>query len=110
MKEQRLIDANAIKQKVKNSTAIRSVKAGMLVFVDCAPTIDLETLPIVRELREQLAKVAAERDAAIANLKQAKSGCDFCRYAHGFSCDLEEPCIMHECWEWRRIQEVQEDE
>lgn len=62
MKEQRLIDANAIKQKVKNSTAIRSVKAGMLVFVDCTPTIDPETLPIVQELRKELERVKKERD------------------------------------------------
>lgn len=32
--------------------------------MDCK-TIDPETLPIVRELREQLAKVTAERDAAM---------------------------------------------
>ena len=32
---------------------------------EAAPAIDPETLPIVRQLREQLAKVTAERDAAV---------------------------------------------
>ena len=31
------------------------------------PTIDPETLPIVRELREKLEQVTAERDAAVAD-------------------------------------------
>lgn len=33
------------------------------------PTIDPETLPIVRQLREELARVTAERDAAVADLR-----------------------------------------
>lgn len=99
MKEQRLIDANAIKQKVKNSTAIRSVKAGMLVFVDCAPTIDLETLPIVQELREQLSKVTSERDSL---LKEMAGECGLCKYyddciKNHYSCGGYE-------WEWRGIE------
>lgn len=36
-----------------------------LESIDEQPTIDPEDLPIVKELREQLAKVTAERDAAI---------------------------------------------
>lgn len=83
MKEQRLIDANAIKQKVKNSTAIRSVKAGMLVFVDCAPAIDPETLPIVQELRKELERVTRERNAAIKDLKECAvenyMECNYCK-------------------------------
>ena len=66
-------------------------------------TIGPETLPIVQELREQLDRVTAERDAAIADLKQAKAGCDFCKYALGFSCRCEEPCVINELWEWRGI-------
>lgn len=34
-------------------------------FVDEQPTIDPESLPIVRQLREELAGVKAERDAAV---------------------------------------------
>ena len=89
-----------INKVLKRQELCKAVKA----VAEDTPTIDPETLPIVQELREQLDRVTAERDAAIANLKQAKSGCDFCRYTHGFSCDLEEPCIMHECWEWRGIE------
>ena len=66
--------------------------------------IDPETLPIVQELREQLAKVTAERDAAIADLKSIKVGlCDFCKYADGNICRCEEPCNINDNWEWRGI-------
>lgn len=119
MKEQRLIDANAIKQKVKNSTAIRSVKAGMLVFVDCAPTIDLETLPIVQELRKKLERVTRERDAAIADLYYT-CACETCALQYTDDCPLGEciePCshissdlINNTPYKWRGIQEVQNDE
>lgn len=34
-----------------------------------APTIDPETLPLVRQLREELARVTAERDAAVKGLE-----------------------------------------
>ena len=40
----------------------------ILEFVKYAPTIDPETLPIVRQLREELARVTAERDAAVSDL------------------------------------------
>lgn len=36
-----------------------------LASIDEQPTIDPETLPIVRQLREDLARVTAERDAAV---------------------------------------------
>lgn len=99
MKEQRLIDANAIKQKVKNSTAIRSVKAGMLVFVDCAPTIDLETLPIVQELRAELERVTRERDAL---LKEIAGECGLCK--HYNDCTMNHySCCDGSDWEWRGI-------
>lgn len=32
-----------------------------------APAVDAETLPIVRELRDELARVTVERDAAVAD-------------------------------------------
>lgn len=50
-----------------------------------APTIDPETIPIVRQLREELARVTAERDAAVSFIpktcdtcKHGKSPCDWC--------------------------------
>ncbi|WP_418440589.1 hypothetical protein [Candidatus Allofournierella excrementavium] len=39
----------------------------ILEFVKYAPTIDPETIPIVRKLREELARVTAERDAIKKN-------------------------------------------
>lgn len=37
------------------------------------PTIDPETLPIVRELREKLERVTAERNTALKSVKQLKA-------------------------------------
>lgn len=37
--------------------------------IEYAPTIDPEALPIVRQLREELARVTAERDAALRELR-----------------------------------------
>lgn len=59
----RLIDANALKEKMKCTNRYFSIKFD----IDEAPTIDPETLPIVQELREQLAKVTAERDTLKSN-------------------------------------------
>ncbi len=36
-----------------------------------APTIDPETIPVVRQLREELARMTAERDAAVKDLETA---------------------------------------
>lgn len=41
--------------------------------IDRMPTIDPETLPIVRQLREELERVTAERDAAIKELNGVSS-------------------------------------
>ena len=37
-----------------------------------APTIDPETLPLVRQLREELARVTAEREAAVKDADNAR--------------------------------------
>lgn len=69
------------------------------------PTIDPEILPIVQELRKELERVTAERNAL---LKEFAGECGLCLYY--------KDCIKnhHWChgsdWEWRGIQEVQEDE
>lgn len=49
-----------------------------LYSIDSQPIIDPETLPIVQELREQLKKVTAERDAAVADLSEA-CDCETCK-------------------------------
>lgn len=40
-------------------------------LIQMMPTIDPETLPIVRELREELERVTEERDAAISDIETA---------------------------------------
>ena len=61
-----------------------------------APTIDPEKLPVVRQLREELAKATAERDAAVEQLSELEC-CEFCKHTE---------CIprggVGKCeWEWR---------
>lgn len=41
-----------------------------LAYAQQPDHIDPETLPIVRQLREELARVTAERDAAVADLRK----------------------------------------
>ena len=66
MAEQRLIDSNKLKVDLSKLPVMSNWgEAFMPTLIDDQPTIDPETLPIVRELREQLAKVTAERDAAM---------------------------------------------
>ena len=64
MAEQRLIDANKI-------SPVDIQYYGKVVdwtTIEHAYKIDPETLPIVQQLREELAKVTAERDAAVEQL------------------------------------------
>lgn len=84
------------------------------------PTIDPESLPIVQELREQLARVTAERDAAITDMEAlmwfSGEGCRICSHCievHKtpyvrLDCNLrpKKDCTP----EWRGIQEAQQDE
>lgn len=65
----RLIDVDALKEKEQyipcgNGLLFHGVTAGT---IDAMPTIDTETLPVVRELREELQRVTVERDAAVAD-------------------------------------------
>lgn len=76
------------------------------------PTIDPETLPIVQELRKELARVTAERDALIWDMKVYGSSCYSCKRfdAPNGKCKADEICGVNNNWEWRGIQEVQDDE
>lgn len=88
--------------------------------IDEVPTVDPETLPVVREMREQLARVTAERDAAITDMEAlmwfSGEGCKICNHCTvvhktpyvRYGCDLrpEKDCTP----KWRGIQEVQNDE
>lgn len=65
MAEQRLIDATDL--IARGNASFGGVSDAVLLkkFVDAQSTIDPETLPIVRQLREELARVTAERDALL---------------------------------------------
>lgn len=69
MAEQRLIDANNLGVGKANPGIFvckeyaHGWNNALQAVVEAAPTIDPETLPIVRQLRADLARVTAERDA-----------------------------------------------
>ena len=63
------VNENTHKSNYMGDTLMSYEVADMIE--DClegTPTIDPETLPIVRQLREKLARVTAERDAAVEDL------------------------------------------
>lgn len=74
--EQRLIDANELydiesllnTDIVQNSPEASWLMSQVLHDIQASPTIDPETMPVVRQLREELARVTAERDAAVEQL------------------------------------------
>ena len=86
MDKQQLIDATSLKilfeheyrhnKQFKQSSAYKAWQGAIQLLYD-QPAIDPETMPIVRQLREELAKVTAERDAAVADLKTI-CDCDYC--------------------------------
>lgn len=86
MSEQRLIDANALLDKqeslyMKGNVLFHGITA---CAIENAPTIDPESLPIVQELRAELARVTAERDAAVADMQAlmwySGDGCEICEH------------------------------
>lgn len=120
MREQRLIDANKVEigfDELCQSPYFKNdvnAKHGAETLMDlCVRSdnhkpniIDPETLPIVRELREKLERVTRERDAL---LKEIAGECGLCK--HYNNCTMNHySCCDGSDWEWRGIQEVQEDE
>lgn len=111
----RLIDADALLDKqeslyMKGNVLFHGVTA---CAIENAPTIDPETIQTVKELREELKQVKAERDAALADLKCIAS-CECCAYGcknlevdHCFDCGEKEcrcrSCLGGDCWEWRGV-------
>lgn len=118
MADQRLIDANALRADWLENGENEYVydTNSFLSSIDDAPTIDHETLPIVQQLRAELERVKAERDAAVSDLKTI---CD-CDYCEGGCVSTEEECCMfcevegclcRGCiggvnWTWRGLQKV----
>lgn len=84
MDEQRLIDGEQLfeflSDQLVNETGAfsKGVNKGINISrsaihnADAVKPIDPETLPIVRQLREELARVAAERDAAVKDADNAR--------------------------------------
>lgn len=104
MAEQRLIDATDL--IARGNASFGGVSDAVLLkkFVDAQPTIDPETIPVVRQLREELDRVKAERDEAVKDLEQAITiyrdieGWDIlCRFCKGKSCKGGGDCKP----EWR---------
>ena len=88
--EQRLIDANELygiesllnTDIVQNSPEASWLMSQVLHDIQASPTIDPEALPIVRQLRAELARVTAERNAAVNDLR----GCSIESYAECMYC------------------------
>ena len=117
MAEQRLIDANnlgigmAFQSEFSPNYFAIGWNSALKAVIEVSPTIDPETLPIVHHLREELAKVTAERDTAIADLKTI-CDCDYCandcvsaeesicEFCEVESCSCR-GCIKGENWTWR---------
>ena len=110
--EQRLIDGNELRgiESLLNTDIIQASKEAswlmsqVLYDIDAMPTIDPETLLIVRELREKLEQVTAERNAAVEDLSK-RAHRTTCK--HGEHCDYVSVITgmpdCHACdeWEWR---------
>ena len=62
-----------------------------------APTIDPETIPVVHQLREELARVTAERDAAVSDLENIMAyNSDTCQSCKNNQCYVRggtKPCL-----------------
>ena len=94
MAEQRLIDANmmAVEEteayisaqtsgKISPSTQVINsvVHWKIQQLIANTPTVDLETLPIVRQLRKELARVTAEKYTAVETIFKY-AGCKECKW------------------------------
>lgn len=109
----RLIDGNELYdiEKLLDTDIIQSSKEAswlmsqVLHDIKSMPTIDLETLPIVQELRKQLEQVTKERNAL---LKELAGECGLC---DNFKNCQKYPvyCINGNMWKWRGIQEKEDD-
>lgn len=113
MAEQRLIDANIMAEdeseayiSAQTSGKISPITQGLNSVVHRkiqqliadTPTIDPESLPVVRKLRKELARVTAERDAAV---EQLRGYCPACKNYTENHC--EGPCedCKHEYYQYR---------
>lgn len=113
----RLIDSDAevygyVETWICNCSGFGRQSVMAVEDISYLPEIDPETLPIVQELRKELERVTAEREAAVSDLEFTKI-CSHCKNCN--SLILPIPKVCQECthgskWEWRGIQEAQNDE
>lgn len=118
MAEQRLIDANALIAQLEDIVSDYTSNGmfpngydinAAIDSLEDAPTIDPETIPVVRQLREELARVTAERDAAVKDLETAMR-IDSEADDMGLSCFLCHVCIKNDTCDgacnpkWRGLQ------
>lgn len=104
MAEQRLIDANNLGVGKANPDAFERKEYAygwnnaLQAVTYGAPTINPESLPVVRKLRKELARVTAERDAAV---EQLRGYCPACKNYTENHC--EGPCedCKHEYYQYR---------
>lgn len=115
MAEQRLIDANTLLEDIdiaKEKGGMGTVVANTLMrYIKRQSTIDHETLPIVRQLREELEKVTAERDAAVKDLETVMEISE--RELPGFLCGfcVKNPfCAKCNGAKWRGAQKEEQHE
>ena len=124
--EMRLIDANALDREAEESLRENPHTEGIhramhthehnhfLCMIAHQPTIDPETIPVVRQLREELARekrlcddlqkdlavTANERNAALDRVRHY-AGCWECKMREEGNCAM--PFCKDRCsgWEWR---------
>lgn len=118
--EQRLVDVNNLGVGKANPDAFERKdyaygwNNALQAITEASPTIDPETLPLVRQLREELerekrlcddlqkdlAVTANERDAALERVKHY-AGCWECKVREEGECAM--PFFKDECsdWKWR---------
>lgn len=108
MAEQRLIDANLFEAygtvipeeyRGPGEAAFLAGATEVLERIDDAPTIDPETIPIVRQLRAELARVTAERDATAKDVKRIvmrlDNGEDLVQVCADFCANNNGVCVRH---------------
>lgn len=114
--EQRLIDANALREDWLENGENEYVydTNSFLESLDDAPTIDPENLPIVRQLRADLALITHQRDVykSVFERITAHGDCNDCeKCAHyrvtwngctpDYECLLSDRCLNRDMWKWR---------
>lgn len=112
MSKQRLIDATKLRRifdvwlSEMNDNDPEDQQTGTAIYdcacqLDDAPTIDPETMPIVRELREKLKQVTEERDAAVSDMKNFTV--DWWENGNGFPCKYCKHQLSNGNCEWKML-------